>query len=342
MKSVTQGKTLMLGVGSWRMLLAALVAASHLWAGMVQGYAAYAVWAFFVLSGYLMTFVIKHKYGFEVKGLRDFAFNRVLRIYPSYLLALIAGLVIIHWAATVCVDTTRLNPEMFMPRGWGWLNPLTLLPIFPHNGLPVAVSNALSVEVGAYFLMPLMARSRTTAWLGVIVSLIATWDMGFSTATFADRYVLFLPCLMSFAVGSLVSHYREVLLRFAMPRASFIIWMLHGAVWLKWDSWPWTYGMYTSLILSAWVTISLTGYKSSKVDTLLGDMSYPLYLIHTTVGACFLVIFGYARSQTFALVSISVALIISLLMALYIERPLHRLKRSARVHDKETVLAEQQ
>jgi len=29
-------------------------------------------------------------------------------------------------------------------------------------------------------------------------------------------------------------------------------------------------------------------------------------------------------------------------MALFVERPLHRLKRSARVHDKETALAQQQ
>jgi peptidoglycan/LPS O-acetylase OafA/YrhL len=341
MITAAQGKTLALGVGSWRMLLAALVAASHLWGGMIQGYAAYSVWAFFVLSGYLMTFVIKHKYGFEGRGLRDFAFNRMLRIYPSYLLSLLFGIVIIQWAASVCIETTRLNPEMYTPRGWGWLNPLTLLPVFPHNGLPVAVSNALSVEVGAYFLMPLMARSRTTAWLAAILSVVATWNLGFSSATFADRYVLFLPCLMTFAAGSLVCHYRDELLRFAMPRLSFIIWMIHGALWLKWDPWPWTFGMYSSLVLSAWVTISLTTYKSSKVDALLGDMSYPMYLIHTTVGAIFLLTFGYGRGLKYFLVVFAVALAVSFIMAIYVERPLHRLKRKARVRDEETSLAEQ-
>ncbi|SFW40798.1 acyltransferase family protein [Luteibacter sp. UNCMF366Tsu5.1] len=341
MSSSSQGKTLLFGVGSWRLLLAVLVAASHLWSSMVQGYAAYAVWAFFVLSGYLMTFVIKHKYGFSRVGLRDFAFNRFLRIYPSYFMALVAGLLVIWWAGSVCVDTTRLNPEMYMPHGWGWLNPISLLPIFPHNGLPVAVSNALSVEVGAYFLMPLMARSKSTAWLAVVLSVVVTFNLGFATATFAERYVQFLPCLMSFAAGSLVCHYREVLLRFAMPRVSFLIWMIHGALWLKWDPWPWTYGMYTSLILSAWVTLSLTAYKSSKMDALLGDTSYPMYLIHTTVGACFLVVFGYGRGLRYFLVVFVVASLLSILMALFVERPLHRFKRSARVHDKETSLAQQ-
>ncbi|GAA0906442.1 acyltransferase [Rothia nasimurium] len=333
--------TLHFGVGAWRFLLAVLVAASHLWVNMVQGYAAYAVWAFFVLSGYLMTFVIKHKYGVDRRGLRDFAFNRFLRIYPSYLVAFVFGIVVILWMRYNCIEGTRLNPEFFMPEGWGWLNPLTLLPVFPHNGLPVAVSNALSVEIGAYFLIPLMARSASTAWIAIIVSAVATWNLGFQTSSFADRYVLFLPCLMTFATGSLICHYRDNLLRFARPRLSLLIWMIHGGLWVKWDWIPWTVGLYTSMVLSAWVTLSLTAHKSSKIDSLLGDMSYPIYLIHTTIGALFLAQFGYGRPFVFFATAFVVTIVVSLLMAIGLERPLHRLKKKPRVHDPETVLAAQ-
>lgn len=334
-------KSLLFGVGTWRLLLAALVAASHLWAHMLQGYAAYAVWAFFVLSGYLMTYVLRHKYGVGAQGLKDFAFNRFIRIYPSYYIALIAGLIVIVVLNSNCIDGAKLNPEFYMPHGWGWLNPLSLLPVFSRNGLPVAVSNALSVEIGAYFLMPLFARSRSTAWLGVILSFVATANLGFSVTSFADRYVLFLPCLMSFAVGSLLCQYRERLLILVMPKTSFAVWMVHGALWVVYDSWPWTYGLYTSMVLSAWVTLSLTAYKSSKIDALLGDMSYPMYLIHTTVAACFLGYFGYDRPFAFFVVAFALALVISLLMALGVERPLHRLKRTGHVHDSSTDLAQQ-
>lgn len=333
---------LLFGVGSWRLLLATLVAASHLWAHMLQGYAAYAVWAFFVLSGYLMTYVLVHKYGLGTQGLKDFAFNRFIRIYPSYYLALIFGVVVIVILNNYCIVGSKLNPEFYMPYGWGWLNPLTLLPVFSRNGLPVAVSNALSVEVGAYFLMPLFARARSTAWLAVILSVIATSNLGFTITSFNDRYVLFLPCLMSFAAGSLLCHYRDRLMAFVMPKTSLVVWMIHGALWVVYSSWPWTYGLYTSMLLSAWVTLSLTAYKSSKLDALLGDMSYPMYLIHTTVAACFLMYFGYERPFGFLAVAFVVASALSLLMAIGIERPLHRLKRHGQVRDSSTALAQQQ
>lgn len=80
--TATANSVMPLGMGAWRLFLAALVVLSHLWAPMVQGYAAYAVWGFFVLSAYLMTFVLTQKYGFTKQGLRDYAWNRFLRIMP--------------------------------------------------------------------------------------------------------------------------------------------------------------------------------------------------------------------------------------------------------------------
>ena len=317
----------LLGVGSWRLFLATLVAASHLWVDMAQGFAAYAVWAFFVLSGYLMTYVLLHKYGLGKQGLKDFAFNRFIRIYPGYFVALGLALIVLVLMANYCIDGTELNYEFYMPHGLGWLNAVTLLPFFPHNGLPVPVSNALSVEIGAYILIPLFAHARSTAWLALIVSVIATWSLGFNVNTFDERYVTFLPCLMTFAVGSLLCHYRQRLLTFVMPRTSFVVWMIHGGLWLVQDKWPWTYGLYTSAVLSAWVTLSLTAYKSSKLDVLLGETSYPMYLMHTTVAACFLMQFGYSRSLSFFAVSFAVAIMLSVVMALVLERPISRLKR---------------
>ncbi|MGC1549659.1 MAG: acyltransferase [Rhodanobacter sp.] len=335
-------QTRFLGVGAWRFLLAGLVAASHLWAHMLQGYAAFAVFAFFVLSGYLMTFVLMHKYGTGARGLADFAFNRIIRIYPSYYVALVLGVITIVVMTDRGIDLTKLNPEFHLPMsGWEWLQPLTLLPIFGRNGLPVAVSNALSIEIGAYLLMPLFARWRVMAWAGVLVSLIAIARYGVTSETFAPRYSEFLPCLIAFATGSLLAHYREHLLAFVMPKTSVIVWMLHGASWLLISSWPWNDGLYVSIVLSAWVTLSLTAYKSTRADVLLGDLSYPVYLVHTIVGAYFVSLLGADRSFAFFAASFSGTILLSYLMTVLVERRMHARKRRSVIHDDQSALASQ-
>ncbi|PWK85715.1 acyltransferase family protein [Fulvimonas soli] len=317
------------GFGSWRLLLAILVVLSHLWAGMIDGYAAYAVWGFFVLSGYLMTYVLRRKYGFEATGLLAYAYNRFIRIVPSYYLALLAGVVTIL-ALKYCVDLTRLNPQFAMPHGREWLNPLTLLPVFRGSNLPVPVSSALATEVGMYLLMPLLARSRSGAWLALVLGVVANATAGFGMQSFAERYTYFQTCLFAFAAGSLTAHYIEELRRLAMPALALAAWIAHGLIWLKWDPWPWTYGLYSSVLLSAWVVVSLDARQTSAWDKLLGDWSYPVYLFHTTVAAWLLPWFGYGRSFRFCLAAFAGTIAVAWLVVVLLDRPLARLKRPGR------------
>jgi peptidoglycan/LPS O-acetylase OafA/YrhL len=314
------------GFGSWRLLLAILVALSHLWSGMIDGFAAYAVWGFFVLSGYLMTYVLRNKYGFEAPGLRAYAYNRFIRIMPTYYLAAVVGVVTII-ALKNCVDLTRLNPQFAMPHGRQWLNPLTLLPVFTGSNLPVPVSGALATEVGMYLLMPFMARSRTSAWLALILGVVANATIGFDVHSFPARYTHFETCLFAFAAGSLTGHYIDSLRRFAWPAVALIVWVVHGLIWLKWDQWPWRYGLYSSVLLSAWVVVSLDVRRNSALDKLLGDWSYPVYLFHTVVAAWLLPWFGYGRPLNFFLLAFVLTIAVSWLVVVVLDRPLARLKR---------------
>ncbi len=313
------------GFGTWRLLLAVLVAMSHLWARMIDGYAAYSVWGFFVLSGYLMTYVLSRKYGFQPSGLKAYAFNRLIRIMPSYYLTALIGVITIV-ALKNCVDLTRLNPQFAMPHGREWLNPLTLLPMFQGSNLPVPVSSALATEMGTYILMPLLARSRSTAWLALILGIVANASIGFESSSFAERYTYFGTCMVAFAAGSLTCHYIEVLRRYSMPAVSLVAWVLHGLVWFKWDSWPWTYGMYMSVLLSAWVVVSLDARQTSSMDKMLGDLSYPMYLLHTTVAAWLLPSFGFGRSFSFFFLAFALTLMASWLLVICLDRPLARIK----------------
>ncbi|MGX4514728.1 hypothetical protein ACWJV6_21025, partial [Clostridioides difficile] len=111
-----------------------------------HGPAAYAVWGFFILSGYLMTHVLCFKYGHEEGGLRDYAFNRFLRIYPAYAVAVVAGAATLYILPRIGVLPSALNPQFVRPHGaLEWLSNAFLLPI-PTPGLFVPVAGALAVE----------------------------------------------------------------------------------------------------------------------------------------------------------------------------------------------------
>jgi peptidoglycan/LPS O-acetylase OafA/YrhL len=270
--------------GTWRFFLAFVVALSHLWAGMIDGPAAYAVWGFFVLSGYLMTLVLSTKYGIAPAGLRQFATNRLLRIYPSFIAAGALGIATILALRPIGIDPAGLNPQFLLPRNVSeWFSNLAMVPFVTQQGLPVPVAAALFVEVWAYALMPLFAGSRGAACLGLALAVCANLQFGFGMATFVLRYCGFATGLMPFAAGAVVYHYRDALRRFASPVLSLLCWCVHGLYWLHDAYWPWTYGLWLSVPLSAWVVLSLAEMKSHPSDKIAGDLSYGRGLVSPLV-----------------------------------------------------------
>lgn len=318
---------LILGLGSWRFLLAFFVVISHLYADMFGGPAAYSVWGFFVLSGFLMTEILKNKYGFNINGLKNYALNRFLRIYPLYYLSLLLGIFTIFFLSKYNIEPKVLNPQFYLPENlYSWFTNITLLPL-SHSGLPVPVSGALAVEVGVYLLIPFMAYSKNAAWIGVILSLLISLKMGISVDTFATRYTEFLPCYFAFGIGSLINHYKVELQTISMPKLSIFVWLVHCLVIGIINTWPWTYGLYLSVLLSAWVVISLYQIKSTKIDIILGDLSYPVYLLHTTVGAWFIYIYGVNRNFEFFLVSFIITVVLSYILLVIFDHPIQKLKK---------------
>ncbi len=318
-----------ISLGSWRLFLAILVALSHLWANMLHGPAAYAVWGFFALSGYLMTHVLLHKYGFDRSGLKAYAINRFLRIFPAFWVACIIGALVLWWLQRVEIDARELNPAFGMPRNAGeWSFLLTLLPAFPRWNAPVPVANALSVEVGYYLLMPLFACSRPAAWVGLLFGLLITAQLGLGTDSFGPRYAWFLPAAPAFALGALACHYRNALQQYAQLRWSLSAWLLNVGIVLIWPPWPWTVGLYVGTVLSLWVALSLSERESGRFDRVAGELSYPVYLLHTSVGAALLPVFGLDRSLAFALVGLLLSVVCAWMLVLLVDRPLGRFKRN--------------
>lgn len=316
-----------LGLGSWRLLLAFFVAISHLYKDMIHGPAAYAVWGFFLLSGYLMTFVLTEKYGLTKQGMRNYAINRFLRIYPPYAIACVLGAVTLAVLPKIGFDPVSLNPQFRFPAGsQEWLANVFMIALLPQSGLLVPVAGALFVEIAAYALMPLFATSRAAAVLGVILAFLMNFQLGFDTQTFAPRYAGIATCMLPFAVGALICHYRHALRPISSPVYSVGAWLLFCLIWLPFPSFPWTYGLMISIILSAWVVISLAEIKTGWLDKWAGDLSYPIYLLHTTAGAWWMVRMGDGRSFKFFLAAFGTTVLLSILFVLVIDKPLQKKK----------------
>jgi peptidoglycan/LPS O-acetylase OafA/YrhL len=274
-----------------------------------------------------MTLVLTTRYGLTTSGLRHFAFNRLLRIYPMFIVAGGFGLVTILVLRRAGIDPAGLNPQFMFPQSRGeWLENLAMIPFVAQRGLPVPVAAALFVEVWAYALMPLMAKSRAAALVALAVAFFANLQFGFGMPSFIDRYCGFATGLMPFAFGAVVCHYRGSLHRFICPVLSILAWCAHGLYWLVDPYWPWTYGLWLSVALSGWVVLSLADIRSGSADKAAGELSYPLYLLHTTVAAWFLPYFGFGRGIMFFIVSCLATLGASVALLRIIDRPMQRLR----------------
>ncbi|MBT8410525.1 MAG: hypothetical protein KJP02_01835, partial [Octadecabacter sp.] len=80
-------------MGALRFILASTVVLGHLFNVPHIGHMS--VFFFFVLSGYLMTFVMQRSYGYSISGWKAFWVNRILRLYPTYLIVVALSVVVL-------------------------------------------------------------------------------------------------------------------------------------------------------------------------------------------------------------------------------------------------------
>ena len=320
-----------MSLGTFRYILALLVLMSHLWLQMPQGFAAYAVWGFFLLSGFLMTYVLSVKYKFSIKGISHYLYNRALRIYPLYWIAFIVGIIGMHYLDSIGSDYMLLNSGFGEPDSlYKWLCNIFLLPDYYFNN-PVPVANALRIEVFYYFVVILFAYNKKYAWggfgIGVIWNLYLLYQSHkYGNDTFPERYATIGPCSIAFAAGSLLFHYKEHLMRFSNKYLSLLAWFGNGLIWFVLPNYPWSIGLYISLGFSAWVVVSFYEERSSKIDQLLGDLSYPIYLLHTTLGAICVPIVGEFRTFTFMVIAALLTHLMCLIFVWLIDQQIRKLK----------------
>jgi peptidoglycan/LPS O-acetylase OafA/YrhL len=310
--------------GTFRFLLAVAVVLCHLiHMPYYRDLGYYAVRAFFVLSGFAMTAALNEVYGFEGKR---FWINRFLRLVPPYLT--------VCFLTALAIRCYPLEAARFMPR---WAYPATAADVAKNLSImPLAFGGlqfryiepawSLAVEIIMYAILWIgMGRSARGAFICFANGAAYHCYKLFTDAPFAERYFTPEGALLSFAAGALIYFWRER--STLQTRADFALfvslaWLINffAEGTLMPDGYAKQAGFYVNIALAALVVVSQPALRpgplARRIDTVLGNLSYPIFLVHWLGGFAGYLLLSSTVPRGWELVLASAPVIIVLAAAL--------------------------
>lgn len=302
----------MFGPGAMRLMLALLVFVSHV---SSLNIGSPAVMLFFILSGYWVNQLYANRPG----SVADFWFDRWLRIWP--LMAVVAT----GWALVRVI--LGLQPVGSL------LSTLALLGLAVRHDDSIGVIWSLDMEFQFYLLLPAVFTLAATGRLKLlgIISVIAFiagsvlhaygWQ---NVLTFAPSFAAGMALnatrwkpRMSLVIGGAVAFALVGVAMAAVPETYPVIFKARHFWWLVSVQTVWT------LLLVPLVAWNLHQQKSSPpYDRMLGDLSFPFYLVHVPVTA--LVYMVMDNSLVTKVVALLACLVATLLLYVLVDRPIER------------------
>mgnify|MGYP005988064269 CR=1 FL=1 len=345
--------------GTYRTFLALMVVVHHLISIPVIGH--YAVHGFFILSGYLMTYVMTNSYGYSINGIRSFAANRFLRLYPSYWvvlsLTILAILIFGEENSTIYREFIYLPDSIF-----SLIQNISLLyfDFFPGKVYPrlSPPTWALTIELVFYLLIALGAsryKDMTLLWfISSLLYMVLThvFEMGYSY-----RYNFIIAGTLPFSLGAMIYHYYKDIKSF-IPKTSssnviiilMFLFILNSGVPVVSGKLSFPYvvnsiSFYVNYMINAIIIFALIDGKisfiSSEIDKKIGDFSYPLYLMHWQAGFVSSMIIWSSPVRGFNLQGI-LSLVLALMLCFlfswgvirFVDTPIENLRRKIKKANK--------
>lgn len=327
----------------------------------------YAVFGFYILSGYLMTFIMHETYGFHKTGRIHFVINRFLRLYPLYWAAAVFSLVMIYLIGAETVY--KFHQSMITPSDFKSVfeNALIIFPAwYPNtvNSMLVPPAWALTVEMFFYFLICIGVTKcffRTTIWF--FLSLMYVGLTYFLGAPVADRYFPIAAASLPFSIGGLLyffSKMDDARSFFVKSRLSTNI--LLTAIIINAIAWILVrrefflikhmegkfveIGFYLNILICSGLIFSIImggklAFIGRRGDKFIGDLSYPIYLMQWQVGLLVSFILFGAPVRGFGtlgfrslIVSIVVVTILSIAVVYLIDRPVQKVRNKIKANIK--------
>lgn len=264
---------------------------------------------FFILSGFVVGYAYDDRWK-TTMNVKNFFKRRLIRLHPMVVLGAVLGAITFYIQGCEKWDGSHVAVSMLMLAMF--LN-LFLIPALPGSGPEVrgngemyplnGPSWSLFFEYIGNILYALFIRRLSTKQLTVLVVLAGAGLASFAVCnlsgyghlgvgwTLADYNLLggFLRLLFAFSIGLLMSRvFKSVKIRGGFWICSFSIAVLLSVPHIGGMESPWMNGIYDSVCIIVFFPILVylgasgktTDKGSSMICKFLGDISYPLYIVH--------------------------------------------------------------
>ncbi len=350
--------------GTYRYILALMVAIAHLAPIDMVHVGFYAVFGFFTLSGYLMTMVLHNTYFKLSSGFEKYTINRLLRVMPAYWVVLLLSAIMAFYYPTI---SHKIHERMQWPASNGdWLANLTVIGLTildgrrsMHNLVPPAWS--LSVEIIFWILMPFLVRTKLRLYLWGIAAVGYTIYIStiFEYPPLQIRYYSHLAAALPFFAGAALYMLTErkptfsPVIGFAfitISTAYYIVspWIFGSPEYSRanWDDFQILYsGLYIAMLINcitiyvlSRINLSALPQKLLRIDGWLGNLAYPIFLLHIITAIILVSIFDNkctmsicGRSWELALAVFPLVNILAVALWVGVEKPVsiirERIKR---------------
>lgn len=264
---------------------------------------------FFILSGFVIGYAYDDRWKTSMT-IKDFIKRRLIRLHPMVIMGAVLGAITFYIQGCEKWDGTQVSISMLM---LAMLLNLFLIPAIPGSGHEVrgngemyplnGPSWSLFFEYIGNLLYALFIRRMSTKALTVFVIFAGIGLASFAISNFSgyghlgvgwsllDYNLLggFLRLLFSFSIGLLMSRiFKPVHIRGAFWICSLTIAVLLSVPHIGGTEALWMNGIYDSvcsiIIFPILVYLGASGKTTdkgtSKICKFLGDISYPLYIVH--------------------------------------------------------------
>lgn len=345
-------------MGLLRLLLAAAVVFAHTPVQNLITGGRLAVESFFMISGFYVALVLDRNY----REARDFYVNRYLRLAPVYLVVAAAGL--LSWAsfgvkpfpesappspgwglgASVFLLVTNLTMffqdlTMFMCAGSGglyWVADFRSCSPPLYGALLVPQAWSLGIEIAFYALAPWLLRLRTNWLLCIVLASVATkiglYLLGFKKDPWDYRF--FPSELFLFLLGTVAYRWRNskrVLLMDTWPSLKVGGLLVFA---LMFSRLPFSSGFYLLFLACLFICLpALLAFSNRHPwDRKLGELSYPLYVVHVLAISWLEHAMPENRSWTFSALALLASLIAAAALYRFVDVPMERVRSARRRH----------